>query len=111
MPGLQNITADVVPGLGEEAAARRRAALGEGVPVAALLRQPIGAQPPQQHIIGASVLRVQLQPVALEPLNLERLALDLLLVLRRDREAEDRQPAVLLPELADAPVDTEPGFG
>src|SRR5262245_49166278 len=111
MPCLQNITAHIVPRLGEETTARCCTALGEGVPVATLLRQPVGTKPTEQDIIGAGVFGVQLQAVALEPLDLEWLAFDLLLLLRRDREAKDRQTAVLLPELADASFDAEPGLG
>src|SRR5207249_2592913 len=70
-----------------------------------------GAEPAQQDIVGAAVLRVQLQAVALEPLRLDRAALDRLGLLGRDREAEHRQPAVLFPELADAPCDTVAGLG
>src|SRR5262249_30829013 len=101
----------VMSSLGEEAAAALRLAFREGEPVAALLREPIGAQAAQQHIVGVGVLGVQLQPVALEPLNLHRPALDLLLVLVGRWEAEDRQAAVLLPELADAAVDALPRLG
>jgi hypothetical protein len=54
---------------------------------------------------------VQLQAVTLEPLHLERSALDTLLTLGRDREAKDRQPAVLLPVRADAPADAEARLG
>src|SRR5262245_54261400 len=97
--------------LGEKAAAILRLGLGEGKPVAALLIEPVDAQAAKQDIIGARILGVQLQTVALEPLELHRPALDLLLALRRDREAKDRQAAVLLPELADAAVDALTGLG
>jgi hypothetical protein len=97
--------------LGEEAAAILRLAFGELEPVAALLHQPIGAQAAQQHIVGAPVLGVQLEAVALEPLHLHGPALDLLLALGRHREAKHRQPAVLLPELADAAIDALAGLG
>src|SRR5260221_10253639 len=96
--------------LGEEAAAGLRTALGERERVAALLGQSVGAQPAQQHIVGSRVLGVQLQPIALEPLHLQGLALDRVLLLRCDRQAEYRQAAVLLPELADAPIDAEAGL-
>jgi len=53
---------------------------------------------------------VQLQAAPLEPLRLVQPSLDKFRRLWRDREAEDRQPAVLLPERADAPFDTETGL-
>ncbi len=97
--------------LGEETAAGLGRALAKASPIAPLLRQAIDAQAAQQHIIGRLVLGVQLEPVALEPLHLEGLTLDELLLLRADREAEDRQAAVLLPERADAPGDAETSLG
>jgi hypothetical protein len=54
---------------------------------------------------------VQLEAIALEPLQLEQLAFDLLLMLIGGREAEDRQAAVLLPELTDATADALAGLG
>src|SRR5262245_617439 len=54
---------------------------------------------------------MQLETVALEPLHLNRPVLDRLLALRAYREAEDRQAAILLPELTDAPVDALPSLG
>ncbi len=102
--------------LGDEDAARLSPRLGggprEGEPVAALLSQTVDAQPAQQYIVRASILGVQLEALALEPLGLHRAALGALKrPLLGDREAEDGQPAVLLPELADAAADAEAGLG
>src|SRR5262249_19721725 len=85
--------------------------LGEFKPIAPLPLQPGHPQTPQQHIIGRLLLWVQLQPGALKPLRLHRLTLNDLLLLRRDREAKYWQPAVLLPEAADTPGDTEARLG
>src|SRR5262249_15127039 len=78
-PGAQDRIANVVAGLGKEAAAWLGRALGKGEPVAALLLEAIGTQPAKQHVVGARVLGVQFQAVALEPLHLNRPAPDLLL--------------------------------
>src|SRR5689334_9994315 len=94
-----------MPTLGEVPAPWLLRALGEGEPIAALLDQAIDAQAAEQHIVGPLILRVQLQAIALEPLDLKGLALDQLFMLVGRREAEHRQPAVLLPELADAATD------
>jgi hypothetical protein len=85
LPGPPDLAADVMAGLGEEAAAVFSLALGEGEPVAALLLERVHADPAQQHVVGAGVLGVQLQAGTLEPLSLDRPVLDLLLVLRPKR--------------------------
>ena len=90
MPGGQDVTAGVVPRFTKETAVRLASTLREGKRVATLLRQTIGAQPAQQHIIRSLILGVQLQPVALEPLHLAWLAFDQLLLLRADRQPERR---------------------
>jgi hypothetical protein len=94
-------------GFGEEPAAVLRASLRECEGIAALLGQPIGAEPTEQHIVGARILGVQLEPVALEPLHLQLTAFYRFDLLRRYWKAKYRQATVLLPKLADTPLDTK----
>src|SRR5262245_42922997 len=101
-PVAQERLADVMAGLSEEATAGLGGALRKSDPITALLAQAIRAKAAKQDIVGAYVLGVQLQAVALELLDLQAPFFDQLLVLRADREAEDRQTAVLLPEVANA---------
>src|SRR4051812_25205978 len=110
MPGREDRAADIVAGLGEEAAVGLRFGLGEREPVAALLGQPVDAQPPEQDIVRSRVFGVQLQACTLKPLRLERLAFQRFLLLRRERQTEDCQPTVLLPEFAYTPRNAGPGL-
>src|SRR4051794_20059836 len=97
-------------GFGKEATARLRTTLGKSEWVAALLGQAIRAQPAEQHIIRSLVFGVQLKAVALEQLRLEWPALDLNFALSIGREAEDWEPAILFPELANAAATALIGF-
>src|SRR5262245_2324083 len=83
----------------------RQVCFGEGVPIAALPLQNLGAKPAELHIVGWCVLRMQLQAVALEQLDIHRAPFDRLCQLAADRVAEDRQPTMLSPECADPPID------
>src|SRR6266508_562072 len=91
-PGRQDRAADMMASFGEESAVGLRFGLGESNPVAALLGQPVDAKPPEQDIIGPRVFGVQLQPYSLEPLRLNGLAFQRLLLLRRHWEPEDSEP-------------------
>src|SRR4051812_26186317 len=82
-------------------------AFGKGNPVAPLLCEPVNAQPSQQDIVRRLIFRVQFQPVALEGLCLKGSALDDSILLWAGRIAEDRQAAIVLPELTDASGNTE----
>src|SRR5262249_54894202 len=73
-------------------------------PITFLSRQAIGAEPPKQHIIRRRVLGMQLEPVALEPLQLDHAAFDLLGTLIADWVAEHRQTAVLIPIFQNPPT-------
>ena len=80
--------------------------LGEGRPIAALLFQPIIAEPTQEHIVRSALLGMRFEAVALEILGKEGAFGGLLLGGCGDRVAENWQATVLLPELAEAALDT-----
>jgi hypothetical protein len=115
---LQPVAGPVAPELRRDRVAglreimwRARVGLRESEPIACLLLQPIDAESSEQHVVGGRILRVQFQAVALKPLHLEWLSFDQFLMLIGGRETEDRQPAVPLPEHAEATTDALVGFG
>ncbi len=75
------------------------------LPVPALLPEPIVAQPSEQDVVRGLLLGVELEAVALERLRQEAALVGLLVRRRRDRVAEDRQAAVLLPVVVEAALD------
>src|SRR5512145_674024 len=83
----------------------------KGLPVTSLCRQAIGAKPPKQDIVGASMFGVQLQTVALEELAGDRAPLDLHARLGGDRVAKDRQAAVFVPIRKNPATDLVPCLG
>src|SRR4029453_8411112 len=93
-------------GLGGEQAARLRwaANLRESVPITPLALQQIVAEATKQYIVGAGVLRVQLEAIALEQLDQVGLAFNLLLRGGRLGQAKHRQATVLVPEVAEGDV-------
>jgi len=90
----------------KELAAILRLTLRGALPIAAELAQALVAQPAEQDIVGPCVLGVLLEAIALEELRLVRAAADLLLARRAERQAEDRQSAVLAPVLGEAARDS-----
>ena len=99
--------ADLVAGLGERGAAGAGGGRRTLLPGRAELLQALHTEAPGGH----AAVGLNLQPVALEPLHLERRALDGLGGLGGDREAKDGEAAAALPGGADRPADALPGLG
>lgn len=110
-PGAQEGFTHVLLGLGEEATAGGGPTVDRPAPTAALTVLDFNAEVTEQDIVGRRVVGVEFEAVAFEPLHLHGLSFDHFLALCGDGEAKDGQTAVLLPEGAEAPVDTEAGFG
>src|SRR6266545_5234960 len=85
--------------------------LAERIPITLLCAQAIRAEPPEQHIIRSRVFGMQLEPVTLKPLELDRAPFDLLADLIADWVAKYRQAAVLIPILENPPTDLVASFG
>src|SRR5687768_4816496 len=94
-------------GLIEREAAFSSRRLWERLPVVPELLQSIVAETPQKYIVGRGVLRMQLEAVAFKPLReigLTSVSVHLMSCCR-DRIAETRKTAVLLPVLAEPATD------
>lgn len=86
LPERLEVATHVVACLGEIAAAGLRADAWHGLCEVGLL----GAQAPEQYVIGVAILRVKLEALALEPLHQERLPSDCLLPRLGDRVPQHR---------------------
>ena len=82
LPRRQERAAHVVSALGEILAARLWFRARILPPIASLREQVLVAQAAEQDVVGRGVLGVELEALALEPLHLQRAAVDLLLLLR-----------------------------
>jgi len=109
-PGAQQRPTNALARFGKETTGGLNTILWVCLPIIAQLRDPFDTKAAQQDIVWPFVLGMQFKPMALEVLNLDRLALNDLLLLHVDRHTEDSQPTILLPELADAATDTESSF-
>jgi hypothetical protein len=87
-----------MPGLDKHPTAARITALGKAEPVTTLLTEPISTQASEEHIVRALVLGMEFEPIALEALDRNRLAVDANLLLWPNREPKDRKSTVLLPK-------------
>ncbi len=91
MPCYQDVTTHIMLRFREVSTLWLLPTFRECKRIAALLCQPICAQPTEQHIIGRLILGMQFEAITLEQLGLEWLALDLNFCLCASREAKHRQ--------------------
>ena len=60
LPHLQNITANGMTGLAKDLTAAGVTVFGKGEPIATLLVEAVGAEAPEEHIVGAGICGVEL---------------------------------------------------